>query len=52
VRPGDDADCWEGDWGIIETWAYKGLIMEWNEKPLLPYGGWLTYLNLIPEIVA
>ena len=38
------ADCWDADWGVVETWAYQGLTMDWNEKPLLPYGGWLTDL--------
>jgi hypothetical protein len=38
------ASCWDADWGVVEDWAYKGLTTDWNEKPLLPYGGWLTYL--------
>ena len=39
------AQCWQADWGVIETWAYKGLIEDLNQKPLVPYGGWLTYLS-------
>ncbi len=39
------AECWAADWGVVETWAYEGLTVDANEKPLLPYGGWLTYLS-------
>jgi len=38
------AECWEADWGVVETWGYTGLTLDENDKPLLPYGGWLTYL--------
>jgi hypothetical protein len=39
------AECWDADWGVVETWAYEGLTVDANDKPLLPYGGWLTYLS-------
>lgn len=38
------ATCWGADWGVVEDWAYMGRTLDWNDKPLLPYGGWLTYL--------
>jgi hypothetical protein len=39
------AQCWDADWGAVETWAYKGRAVDSGDKPLLPYGGWLTYLS-------
>lgn len=39
------AECWDADWGVVKTWDYKGLILDENGKPLLPYGGWLTFLS-------
>ena len=39
------AQCWDADWGVVETWEYKGRTVDSNNKPLLPYGGWLTYLS-------
>jgi hypothetical protein len=39
------AECWDADWAVVETWQYEGLTVDANEKPLLPYGGWLTYLS-------
>jgi hypothetical protein len=39
------AQCWDADWGAVDTWAYKGPRRDLNNKPLLPYGGWLTYLS-------
>jgi hypothetical protein len=39
------AKCWDADWGVVETWEYKGLTVDSNDKPLVPYGGWLTYLS-------
>jgi len=39
------AESWQADWGVVETWAYKGLTEDANQKPLVPYGGWLTYLS-------
>jgi hypothetical protein len=38
------ADCWDADWGIVELWGYDRLTVDSSDKPLLPYGGWLTYL--------
>ena len=39
------AQCWEADWGIVEAWGYDRLTVGSNDKLLLPYGGWLTYLS-------
>jgi hypothetical protein len=39
------ATCWDADWGVVETWDYKGRIVDFNDKPLVPYGSWLTYLS-------
>jgi hypothetical protein len=41
------ASCWEADWGVVENWAYEGLTVDSRDKPLLPYGGWLTYLSQV-----
>jgi hypothetical protein len=39
------AKCWDADWGVVETWGYERLAVDEADKPLLPYGGWLTYLS-------
>ena len=39
------ADCWDADWSVVETWDYQGKTLDAQGRPLLPYGGWLTYLS-------
>jgi hypothetical protein len=39
------ADCWDIDWGVVDTWAYKGKATDAQGHLLFPYGGWLTYLS-------
>ena len=39
------AGCCDADWSVVETWQYKSLTVDTTDKPLLPYGGWLTYLS-------
>jgi hypothetical protein len=38
------AECWDADWGVVDTWGYQGVSLDAEGRPLLPYGGWLTYL--------
>jgi Immunity protein 52 len=38
------ARAWEPDWGVVETWAYKGRSKDAAGFPLHPWGGWITYL--------
>jgi hypothetical protein len=39
------AECWEADWGMIGNWGHEGCTLDPEGRPLLPYGGWLTYLS-------
>ena len=39
------AECWEADWGIVRDWGHEGCTLDPEGRPLLPYGGWLTYLS-------
>ncbi len=38
------AQAWEPDWGVIETWVYKGQSKDAAGFPFHPWGGWITYL--------
>jgi hypothetical protein len=38
------AEAWDANWGVIETWDYKGRKEDANGQLLRPWGGWITYL--------
>jgi hypothetical protein len=37
-------EAWDANWGVIETWDYKGRKEDANGQLLRPWGGWITYL--------
>jgi hypothetical protein len=39
------AECWGADWGVVRDWGFEGCTLDPEGRPLLPYGGWLTYLS-------
>jgi hypothetical protein len=38
------AEAWEANWGVIESWDYKGRRRDADGQLLRPWGGWITYL--------
>lgn len=39
------ATAWDANWGVIESWDYKGQNTNANGQLLRPWGGWITYLS-------
>jgi Immunity protein 52 len=39
------SQAWDADWGVVETWSFKGRSKDAARSLLRPWGGWITYLG-------